>query len=183
MSRIGKAIIEVPPKVEVKIEANQIRVKGPKGELHHSIPAHLQVKLDGKTLLVIRDQEDKATRSLHGLIRMKISNMVKGVTDGFEKKLEIIGVGYRAQKKGKELEMSLGFSHPVIFPCPPGIEYVLEGQTSIFVKGMDKVVVGQMAADLKALRPAEPYKGKGIRYAGEIIRRKAGKAGKVGAKK
>jgi len=182
MSRVGKNSITIPEGVEINIESHSLTVKGPKGELTHSIPASLDVHLKDGQVAVICKGESKADKSLHGLLRMKIANMVQGVVTGYEKVLDIVGVGYRAQQKGKDLEFALGYSHPILFRCKDGVELAVDGQTKVIVKGINKELVGQMAADIRDLRPPEPYKGKGIKYTDEVIRKKAGKAGKVGKK-
>ncbi len=183
MSRIGNAPVEIPSGVTVKVaEDNLVLVKGPKGELSRQIHPEMKVTVEGNVLKVTRPSDDKPHRSLHGLSRSLIHNMVVGVTDGFEKHLEINGVGYRAQKQGKKLNLSLGFSHPVIVEPPKGIEFDVPNANAITVKGIDKEVVGQVAAEIRSFREPEPYKGKGIKYAGEHIRRKEGKAGAKGKK-
>lgn len=178
MSRIGKAPIAVPGGVDVKISASQVTVKGPKGELSQDIPERVTVRQDGEELLVERVDDSREARALHGLTRSLVSNMVTGVTDGFRKDLDIVGVGYRAALKGKAIELALGFSHPVVVDAPEGIEFVVPQPTRIEVHGIDKQLVGQVAADIRAWRKPEPYKGKGVRYVDEHVRRKAGKAGK-----
>lgn len=180
LSRIGKKPIPVPAGVEVKIEGNRVSVKGPKGALEKELHPDMiirEVELEGQRSIVVeRPSESKFHKSLHGLTRTLIANMVEGVTQGFQKELEIHGVGYRATAKGKDIELALGFSHPVLVKCPEGIEFEIVTPTRIRVKGIDKQQVGQVAAKIRALRKPEPYKGKGIRYAGERVRRKAGKA-------
>ena len=178
MSRIGNKPITVPAGVEVKVDGNHISVKGPKGTLEREIHKNMTVTLDGNVIKVERPDDEKENRSLHGLTRTLINNMDVGVTNGYEKVLEINGVGYRAAKQGKELNLTLGYSHPVIMIDPEGIETVLDGQNKITVKGIDKEKVGQYAAEIRAKRGPEPYKGKGIKYADETIRRKVGKTGK-----
>ena len=179
MSRIGRMPIAVPTGVTVDIaENNQVTVKGPKGELSRVLPEEMEIKLDGQQVIVSRPNDLKRSRSLHGLTRTLIANMVTGVTEGYEKVLEVNGVGYRAQKQGKKLVLSLGYSHPVEMEDPEGIETVLDGQNKITVKGIDKEKVGQYAAEIRSKRAPEPYKGKGIKYADEVIRRKVGKTGK-----
>ena len=175
MSRIGKAPIEVPSGIEVKINGQTVSVKGPKGQLSLAVDPSIKIKLDGATLLVERTSEEKKVKSMHGLYRSMIANMIKGTHTGFEKVLEIVGVGYKAAKEGKNLLLSMGYSHPVVIAPPAGIEFTLEGQTKIKISGCDPVVVGQIATDIKHVRPVEPYKGKGIRYSGQYVRRKAGK--------
>ena len=178
MSRIGKMPISVPAGVEIKNENNLITVKGPKGQLSRQFSPELGISVEDGTLTVTRPSDDKRHRALHGLTRTLINNMVIGVTNGYEKKLEINGVGYRAAKSGKTLTLSLGYSHPVEMIDPEGIETVLDGQNIIIVKGIDKEKVGQFAAEIRDKRRPEPYKGKGIKYADETIRRKVGKTGK-----
>ncbi len=179
MSRIGKMPIAVPAGVTVDIaENNKVTVKGPKGTLERVLPAEMEIKLEGDTVTVSRPNDLKKMKSLHGLTRTLINNMVIGVTEGYEKRLEVNGVGYRAQKSGKVLNLSLGYSHPVDMTDPEGIEVVVEGQNLIIVKGIDKEKVGQYAAEIRSKREPEPYKGKGIKYVDETIRRKVGKTGK-----
>lgn len=179
MSRIGKLPIEIPAGVEVKVsEENFVTVKGPKGTLEKQLPVEMNVALEDNQVVVTRPSDLKKMRSLHGLTRTLVANMVEGVTKGYEKKLEINGVGYRAAKQGKTLNLSLGYSHPVEMIDPEGIESVVEGTNVIIVKGIDKEKVGQYAAEIRFKRPPEPYKGKGIKYDYEYIRRKEGKTGK-----
>ena len=179
MSRIGRMPIAVPAGVTVDIaENNKVTVRGPKGGLTRVLPGEMEIKLDGEQVVVNRPNDLKKMRSLHGLTRTLIANMVTGVTEGYEKVLEVNGVGYRAQKQGKKLVLSLGYSHPVEMEDPEGIETVLDGQNKITVKGIDKEKVGQYAAEIRDKRRPEPYKGKGIKYADEVIRRKVGKTGK-----
>ncbi len=179
MSRIGKMPIAVPAGVTVDIaENNKVTVKGPKGTLVRVLPAEMEIKLEGAEIVVTRPNDLKRNKSLHGLTRTLIANMVTGVTEGYQKVLEVNGVGYRAQKAGKELTLILGYSHPVVMTDPEGIETILEGQNKITVKGIDKEKVGQYAAEIRDKRRPEPYKGKGIKYADEVIRRKVGKTGK-----
>ncbi|EDS72348.1 50S ribosomal protein L6 [Anaerofustis stercorihominis] len=178
MSRVGNAPVNLPAGVDVKINDNVVTVKGPKGELTQEIDKDIIIEINDNVLEVKRPNDDKKYRSLHGLSRALIQNMVTGVTDGFEKKLEIVGVGYRAQKQGKTLVLSLGYSHPVEMEDPEGIETVVDGQTTVIVKGIDKQVVGAHAANIRAKRSPEPYKGKGVRYADEFVRIKEGKSGK-----
>ena len=183
MSRIGNAPIEIPAGVTVTLgEENLVTVKGPKGELSRHIHPEMKVTVEGNIVKVERPSDDKTHRSLHGLSRTLIHNMVLGVTEGFSKSLEINGVGYRAQKQGKNLNLSLGFSHPVIVEPPKGIEFDVPSANAITVKGIDKELVGQISAEIRGFREPEPYKGKGIKYAGEHIRRKEGKAGAKGKK-
>ena len=179
MSRIGKMPIAIPAGVTVEIaENNKVTVKGPKGTLERVLPSEMDIKMEGSEIVVSRPNDLKKMKSLHGLTRTLINNMVIGVTEGYEKKLEVNGVGYRAQKQGKKLVLSLGYSHPVEMEDPEGLETVLDGQNIIVVKGIDKEKVGQYAAEIRAKRAPEPYKGKGIKYADEVIRRKVGKNGK-----
>lgn len=183
MSRIGRAPIEIPAGVTVKLgDNNQVTVKGPKGELVREFHKDITIKVEGNVITVERPSEDKFHKSLHGLTRALLNNMVVGVTEGFEKKLEINGVGYRAVKQGKGLTLSLGFSHPVKVEAPAGITLDAPAANQIVVSGADKEAVGAMAAKIRAFREPEPYKGKGIKYAGEHIRRKVGKAGAKGKK-
>ncbi|WP_066712884.1 50S ribosomal protein L6 [Clostridium sp. Marseille-P299] len=179
MSRIGRMPIAVPAGVTVDIaENNKVTVKGPLGTLERVLPAEMEIKLEGAEIIVTRPNELKRMKSLHGLTRTLIANMVTGVTTGYQKVLEINGVGYRAAKAGKDLTLTLGYSHPVVMTDPEGVETVLEGQNKITVKGIDKEKVGQYAAEIRDKRRPEPYKGKGIKYADEVIRRKVGKTGK-----
>ena len=178
MSRIGRHPVEVPAGVEVKIaENNVVTVKGPKGTLERVLPSEMEIKLEGDTIVVTRPNDLKKMKSLHGLTRTLIQNMVTGVSQGYEKTLEVNGVGYRAQKQGKKLVLSLGYSHPVEMEDPEGLESAVDGN-KIVVKGIDKEKVGQYAAEIRDKRRPEPYKGKGIKYADEVIRRKVGKTGK-----
>ena len=179
MSRIGRMPIAIPAGVTVEIaENNKVTVKGPKGTLERVLPVEMEIKVEGAEVVVTRPNDLKRMKSLHGLTRTLINNMVVGVTDGYEKVLEVNGVGYRAAKQGKTLTLSLGYSHPVVMEDPEGIETVLDGQNKITVKGIDKEKVGQYAAEIRDKRRPEPYKGKGIKYADEVIRRKVGKTGK-----
>ena len=176
MSRIGKKPIAVPPKVEVNIEDNTVQVKGPKGQLQLAIPTGIRVERQDVQLLVLRQDDSLAAR--HGLVRSLLANTVHGVTQGFQRDLEIVGIGYRAEVKGKSAVLfSLGYSHPIEFPIPEGIQISVDRQTRIAVSGIDKQKVGQVAANIRALRPPDPYKNKGIRYAGEVLQKKVGKAG------
>ena len=178
MSRIGKMPIAVPAGVEVKIDGTTVTVKGPTGELTRTFAEMLTIYLDGEVLTVSRPDDSSEAKSLHGLTRTLLANMVEGVNTGFSKKLQMVGVGYRAAVKGGALEMQLGYSHPVIVEAPEGIEFACPSQTEIVVSGISKEQVGQVAANIRKWRKPEPYKGKGIRYEGENVRRKAGKAGK-----
>jgi large subunit ribosomal protein L6 len=183
MSRIGRLPIPVPGGVSVEIHDHTVSVAGPRGSLSLRLARPVSVSLAEGAVHVARSADDPASRALHGLTRSLIANMIEGVTRGFGKSLEIVGVGYRAQMQGKTLNLALGFSHPVAFTPPPGIEIAVEGTNKIHIRGADKQAVGQVAAQVRALRPPEPYKGKGIRYEGERVRRKLGKAGKTAAKK
>jgi len=183
MSRIGRRPIAIPPGVEIALDGPRITVRGPKGELRRTLPAAIQVRVDDGQVVVERPSEAKPHRELHGLTRTLVANMVEGVTNGYRKTLEITGVGYRAQKIGEKLQLSLGYSHPVDLEAPAGITFELESPTRLAVVGIDKELVGQIAAEVRAKRKPEPYKGKGVRYLGEQIRRKAGKTGKIGGKK
>ncbi len=177
MSRIGKKPIPVPSNVEISIDGSNIRVKGPKGELVRQIRPEISLKVEDGTLLVERSSEESQHRAYHGLTRALVANMVTGVTDGYRKTLDIIGVGYRAEKKGNTLVLTVGYSHQVTYPEPEGITLSTTSPTTVVVEGIDKQQVGQVAAEIRAVRPPEPYKGKGIRYTGEQVRRKAGKTG------
>ena len=179
MSRIGRLPVEIPAGVEVTVaENNVVTVKGHKGTLTESLPVEMDIKVENNQVVVTRPNDLKKMKSLHGLTRTLVANMVTGVTKGYEKVLEINGVGYRAQKQGKKLILSLGYSHPVEMEDPEGLESVLDGQNKITIKGIDKQKVGQYAAEIREKRKPEPYKGKGIKYADEVIRRKVGKTGK-----
>ena len=179
MSRIGRMPIAVPAGVTVVIaENNKVTVTGPKGTLERVLPVEMEIKLEGSEVIVSRPNDLKRMKSLHGLTRTLINNMIVGVTEGYQKVLEINGVGYRAAKQGTTLTLSLGYSHPVVMEDPEGVESILEGQNKIIVKGIDKEKVGQYAAEIREKRAPEPYKGKGIKYADEVIRRKVGKTGK-----
>jgi large subunit ribosomal protein L6 len=178
MSRIGRKELEVPKGVDVKVAAGVVRVKGPKGELSKSIHPRISVKVDNGRVQVGRSSEDKADKSLHGMVRNEIKNMVEGVSKGYERVLEISGVGFRAQVQGKKILLSLGYTHQIEFPLPTGIDAAVDKQTVVTLKGVDKQLVGQTAAKIRAMREPEPYKGKGIKYSGERIIRKEGKTGK-----
>ena len=179
MSRIGKLPVTVPSGVEVTIDGQQIKVKGPKGTLEHTVAEPITVERDEDgTLLVKRPDDERTSKALHGLTRTLVNNLVVGVTQGYEKKMEIHGVGYRVQAKGSDLEFALGYSHPVKIEAPEGITFKVDTPTRFSVSGIDKQKVGQVAANIRRLRRPDPYKGKGVRYQGETIRRKAGKAGK-----
>jgi len=179
MSRIGKLPIDVPSGVDVAIDEALVTVKGPKGTLSHTVAAPITVERNEAVLDVKRPDDERQSKALHGLTRTLINNMVVGVTEGFEKKLEIVGVGYRVLSKGPtQLEFQLGYSHPIVFDAPEGITFSVDGPTKLGVAGIDKQLVGEVAANIRKLRKPEPYKGKGVRYSGEHIRRKVGKAGK-----
>ena len=175
MSRIGKRPIELPAGVNVSISPGRLTVNGPLGELQQTVPQRMQIKQEDGTITVARPTERGEDRALHGLTRTLIANMVEGVTNGFEKRLEIQGVGYRAALRGTDLELNVGFSHPVVVKPPQGITFEVPEATSVIVKGIDKQQVGEIAAQVRKVRPPEPYKGKGIRYEGEYVRRKVGK--------
>ena len=177
MSRIGKKPISLPAGVKVTVDGNTVTVQGPKGTLTQALPEEITITQEDNQILVQRANDDKQQRSFHGLSRALIANMVEGVTNGFEKKLELVGVGYRAQMQGKKLVISIGFSHPVEVDAPEGIEFEVPAPTRITIRGIDKQLVGNTAAHIRAIRKPEPYKGKGIKYENEYIRRKAGKAG------
>ncbi|MCA9507947.1 MAG: 50S ribosomal protein L6 [Myxococcales bacterium] len=177
MSRIGKLPISIPEKVDVKIASSRVEVKGPKGTLAFDMPGKITAKVESGSVVVQRNDEDGESRSLHGLCRSQIANMVNGVSVGFTRDLDINGVGYRAEVKGKELHMSLGYSHPVVYPLPEGITAVVDGKrTRITLTGIDKQLLGNTAAKVRSFRPPEPYRGKGVKYAEEIIKRKEGKS-------
>lgn len=178
MSRIGRLPIPVPAGVEVKIDGNNVSVKGPKGTLNHVVPAPIEVVLEESNIVVTRPDDERDSRSLHGLTRTLIANQIHGVTQGFSKGIEIVGTGYRVTAKGSDIEFALGYSHPIYVKAPAGITFTVEGNTKLTVSGIDKQAVGEVAANLRKLRKPEPYKGKGVRYAGEVVRRKAGKSGK-----
>ncbi|WP_147103058.1 50S ribosomal protein L6 [Nesterenkonia populi] len=178
MSRIGRLPITVPSGVEVKLDGREVTVKGSKGELSRTIAQGITLEIEDGTITVNRPDDSREARSLHGLTRSLINNMIIGVTDGFTKKLEIVGTGYRVQAKGSDLEFALGYSHPVPVEAPDGITFTVEGANKLAVTGIDKQQVGEVAANIRKLRRPDPYKGKGVRYEGEQLRRKAGKAGK-----
>jgi large subunit ribosomal protein L6 len=180
MSRIGKKPIPIPQGVKIQVEGSTVRAEGPKGKLMQPVPVGLQAKVDNGNLVIDRQGDDRRVRALHGLTRSLVANMVAGVKDGFERKLEIVGIGYRAQMQGKAIQLALGYSHPVVFPLPDGISAEIDKQVGITLRGADKALLGETAAKLRALRKPDPYKGKGIKYADEVIRRKVGK--KAGAK-
>ncbi|MBX3088866.1 MAG: 50S ribosomal protein L6 [Cryobacterium sp.] len=178
MSRIGRLPIDVPAGVDVNISGSEVTVKGPKGELKLSVASPIEVKLEDGQVLVSRPDDERESRSLHGLTRTLINNQIIGVTEGYSKGLEIVGTGYRVAQKGNSLEFALGYSHSITVDPPAGITFSVEGNNKLAVHGIDKQQVGEVAANIRKLRKPEPYKGKGVRYAGEVVRRKAGKAGK-----
>lgn len=178
VSRIGKSPIAVPAGVKVSISGRTVEVEGPKGRLSQVLPENITASVDGSVMIIACSSDELKTRAQHGLMRTLVANMVEGVTKGFVKNLEIVGVGYKVAMKGKDLDLSMGFSHPCIFKAPAGIEFAVDGTQKIAVKGIDKQLVGQVAANIRMIRKPEPYKGKGIRYAGEYIIMKAGKSGK-----
>lgn len=178
MSRVGKAPISIPSGVDVTLDGPKVTVKGPKGELSRRLPERIEISLHDRVLSAARPDESRESKALHGLTRALLANMVTGVSEGYRKELEIQGVGYRAQLKGRDLELQVGYSHTVTIPAPEGITFEVPEPTRVSVSGIDKELVGQLAADVRKVRPPEPYKGKGIRYVGEYVRRKAGKAGK-----
>ena len=180
MSRIGKLPVPIAKNVQVDIDGSTLTVKGPKGELVRVFPAGISFSVDGATIVVARPNDEKQSRALHGLSRSLLANMVVGVADGFTRTLELQGVGYRATQAGEKVTLAVGYSHPVEVVPPPGIQLEVEGTTKVHVRGIDKELVGQVAANIRKVRKPEPYKGKGIRYLGERVRRKAGKAGKAG---
>ncbi|MET4638669.1 50S ribosomal protein L6 [Mycetocola sp. 2940] len=178
MSRIGRLPIEIPAGVTVAVDGSVVTVKGPKGELTLTVASPIEAKVDDNQVLVTRPDDERESRSLHGLTRTLISNQIIGVTQGYTKGLEVVGTGYRVAQKGSSVEFALGFSHPVLIEPPAGITLTVEGNNKLTVSGIDKQAVGEAAANIRKIRKPEPYKGKGVRYAGEIVRRKAGKAGK-----
>jgi len=178
MSRIGRLPIDVPANVTVTIDGQDVTVKGPKGELALTVASPIEVKLDGAQVLVTRPDDERDSRSLHGLTRTLIANQIVGVTEGYSKSLEVVGTGYRVAAKGSSVEFALGYSHSITVDPPAGITFEVEGNNKLHVRGIDKQAVGEVAANIRKLRKPEPYKGKGVRYAGEVVRRKAGKAGK-----
>jgi large subunit ribosomal protein L6 len=178
MSRIGKRPITIPNKVTVEINGQTVVVKGPKGTLERTLPTQVKVEQEGETIQVLRQNESRVARERHGLARTLVANMVEGVSNGFSKRLEIQGVGYRAQAQGSKLTLNVGYSKPVEMAMPKEIQVAVENNTQVVISGIDKEVVGNIAAQIRAVRPPEPYKGKGIRYQGEFVRRKAGKTGK-----
>ena len=177
MSRIGSAPIDVPNGVELKLDGADLTVKGSKGELAWTLPEAISLEVEDNVATLARSNEERESKALHGLSRALVANMIVGVSEGYVKELELVGVGYRAAAKGKNIELQLGFSHPVMVEAPEGISFEVPEPTKIIVSGIDKQAVGQIAADIRKIRPPEPYKGKGVRYAGEEVKRKAGKAG------
>jgi large subunit ribosomal protein L6 len=180
MSRIGKLPIPIPQGVKIQVDGSTVRAEGPKGKLAQPVPGGLTPRVADGTIVIERASDERHVRALHGLARALVANMVHGVKDGFERKLDIVGIGYRAQMQGKNIQLALGYSHPIIFPLPDGVTAEIDKQVAITLRGADKAVLGQTAAKLRALRKPDPYKGKGIKYANEVIRRKVGK--KAGAK-
>jgi len=178
MSRIGRLPIDIPAGVDIKVDGSAVTVTGPKGELSLAVASPIEVKLEDGQILVTRPNDERNSRSLHGLTRTLISNQIVGVTQGYSKGLEIVGTGYRVAQKGSSLEFALGFSHSITVDPPAGISFTVDGNTKLTVHGIDKQAVGEVAANIRKLRKPEPYKGKGVRYAGEVVRRKAGKSGK-----
>ena len=178
MSRIGRMPIDIPGGVEVKIDGQAVSVKGPKGELALTVASPIEVAIEDNQVVVTRPDDERASRSLHGLTRTLIHNQIIGVTQGYSKGIEVVGTGYRVQAKGAGVEFALGYSHPITVEPPAGITFTVEGNNKLTVSGIDKQAVGEVAANIRKLRKPEPYKGKGVRYAGEVVRRKAGKAGK-----
>lgn len=178
MSRIGRLPIDIPAGVDVKVDGSAVTVKGPKGELSLNVASPIEVKIEENQVIVSRPDDERASRSLHGLTRTLIANDIIGVTQGYSKGLEIVGTGYRVAQKGNAIEFALGFSHPVTVEAPEGITFTVEGNNKLTVAGISKQAVGETAANIRKIKKPEPYKGKGIRYAGEVVRRKAGKSGK-----
>lgn len=178
MSRIGRMPIDIPGGVEVTVDGQAVTVKGPKGELFLTVASPIEVAIEENQVVVTRPDDERASRSLHGLTRTLIANNIVGVTQGYTKGLEVVGTGYRVQAKGESIEFALGFSHPVTVNPPAGITFTVEGNNKLTVSGIDKQAVGEVAANIRKIRKPEPYKGKGVRYAGEVVRRKAGKSGK-----
>jgi large subunit ribosomal protein L6 len=178
MSRIGRLPIDIPAGVTVSVDGRDVLVKGPKGELTLTVARPLEVAVEENQVLVSRPDDERASRSLHGLTRTLIANNIVGVTEGYTKGLEVVGTGYRVQQRGSSIEFALGFSHPVLVDPPSGISFTVEGNNRVTVSGIDKQAVGEAAANIRKIRKPEPYKGKGVRYAGEVVRRKAGKSGK-----
>jgi large subunit ribosomal protein L6 len=183
MSRLGKKPVLLPEKGKAVLQEGQVQIEGPLGKLSVAIPQGVSVELDGKQLIVKRSNDDRVSKANHGLLRTLIANVVKGVTEGFKRELDISGVGYRAEMKGSEMHLALGFSHPVVYPIPLGIKATVEKQTHLTLVGADKQLVGQAASEIRNIKPPEPYKGKGVKYTEETVRRKAGKAAGAGAAK
>jgi large subunit ribosomal protein L6 len=182
MSRIGKLPVRIPDKVKVQLSDGLVRIEGPKGRLEHRLPAGLRLEVASDNVQVFRENDNREVRSLHGLTQRLLANMVEGVHTGFTRTLEIVGVGYRAESRGQAIHLSLGYSHPILFQLPPGVQARVDKQTVVTLESIDKQLLGETAANIRRLRPPEPYKGKGIKYAGEVLRRKAGKAaGAAGA--
>jgi large subunit ribosomal protein L6 len=182
MSRIGRKPIPIPQGVKVQVAEGRVSAEGPKGKLTQPVPGGISATLENNQIVLSRTGEDRRVRALHGLARALVANMVSGVKDGFERKLEIVGIGYRAQLQGRAIQLALGYSHPVVFPLPEGVTAEIDKQTAITLRGADKAVLGETAARLRRLRKPDPYKGKGVKYAGEVIRRKVGKKAGAGAK-
>jgi large subunit ribosomal protein L6 len=182
MSRIGRMVITIPKGVTVKQEGGAVLVEGPKGKARHALPPRIGLSLADGSATVTREGDDRKTRSLHGLTRKLIANSVTGLSTGFQRTLEIVGVGYRAELKGKGIQFSLGYSHPIVYQLPPGIEAKIDRQVVVMLEGNDKQLLGEVSAQIRALRPPEPYKGKGVKYADERVRRKAGKAAGAGGR-
>lgn len=182
MSRIGRLGIAIPKGVTVKQDGTTVLVEGPKGKAQHKLPPRIQIAVEDGTIAVTRDGDDRRTRALHGLTRKLLANSVTGLSTGFQRVLEIVGVGYRAEVKGQALQFSLGYSHPIVYQLPPGIEAKVDRQVVVTLEGNDKQLLGEVSAQIRALRPPEPYKGKGVKYANERIRRKAGKAAGAGGR-
>jgi large subunit ribosomal protein L6 len=183
MSRVGRKPIPIPGNVKVSIADTQLEIQGPKGKLQTPVPPGISFALEGKELVCQRTSDERQQRAFHGLARALAMNAVRGVTEGFSKELDIVGVGYRVQVEGKKLVFALGFSHPIVFPIPDGIQVAVDKQTHLVVSGIDRQRVGQVAAEIRRLRKPDPYKQKGVRYTGEVLKKKAGKAGATGAKK
>jgi large subunit ribosomal protein L6 len=180
MSRIGKLPIKLASGVEIKVDDGRVRVKGPKGTLEEALAEHCSIVVEAGEARVVRDSDEKRAKAMHGLMRALLANMVTGVTEGFSRGLDIVGIGYRAEVSGKKLTLTIGYSHPVAMPIPADLDVVAESQTKLVVKGANKQKVGQFAAEIRMVREPEPYKGKGIRYTGEVVRRKVGKTGTSG---
>ena len=177
MSRIGKQPIKIPQGVKIQVEGGTVRAEGPKGKLSQPVPAGLTPRVDNGALVIERGSEEREIRALHGLARALVANMVTGVKDGFERKLEIVGIGYRAQVQGRNIQLALGYSHPIVFDIPNGIDITIDKQTHVTVTGVDRQLVGQVAANIRRMRKPDPYKQKGVRYMGEVLKKKVGKTG------